>query len=231
VFYSADEMETPMDTTRTGGGASRSASPMARIEERLERLERMLAPIAQVAEAAPTAIAVVSDTIDEWNREGGQADERLRRLVGVIDRLTQPEMLRRLEVLVEQLEQAPGFVAMFGDIVDDLARKAEAEGVSLDELVANLRLALLGAAKTAPVIAHVFDSGMLNEGAVQTLGSMARAIEAAREDGVQPVGFMGALRALRDPNLQRALGFLVSVGRTLGSEMSGTQAKRLPAGE
>ncbi len=219
-----------MEPTRTGPPAARPSNPMARIEARLERLERMLAPIAQVAEAAPTAIAVLSDTIDQWDRGGGEADERLRRLVGVVERLTRPEMLDRLELLVEQLEQAPGFVAMFGDIIDDLARKAEAQGVSLDELVANARLALLGAAKTAPVIAHVFDSGMLNEGAVQTLGTMARAIEVARTEGVKPVGFLGALGAMRDPQVQRALGFLLSVGRTVGAELSGSQAKGLPAG-
>lgn len=168
--------------------------PMARIEARLERIERMLEPLAMAAGNAPQAIAVLGDVVDEWAREDGMADERLRRLVGLVERVTRPGMLERLEHLVARLEEAPGVLGMLGDIVDDFARYARAEGVELDDLLRSLPQVVLGAARTAPAVASMLDAG---PGALDTLGRMAAAVGEARARDVKPVGLFGALGADR----------------------------------
>ncbi|MEZ4373397.1 MAG: DUF1641 domain-containing protein [Polyangiaceae bacterium] len=180
---------------------------LSRIEDRLARIERLL------------------------SRQADQADDPARqRLDALVARMTQPEMLDRLELLVDQVEQAPQLVAMLGDMFDDFARSAEAQGILLDDVAKNLKVALLGAARNANALGAFFDSGMLSPHAVDLLAKMAAALSQAATQGVKPVGLFGALGAMREPGVQQAMGMLVAMGRTLGDALNGVEVKQLPAG-
>ncbi len=65
-------------------------------------------------------------------------------------------------------------------------------------------------------IALLARSGVLDSGALSVLEQAARALTRAAERPAPAVGALGALRALGDPGVQRALGFLVEVARGLG---------------
>lgn len=203
---------------------SGAASPMARIEARLERIERMLSRYDELAQQVPPMAAMAGDIADEWAARDGHADERLRSLVELTERLTRPEVLHALTVLVEQVELAPGLLAMLGDIVDEMARDAEAQGVDLQELTANLGEALRGVVLLAgrPEVRELFESELFSEGAIRSLSMVARSLaESSPAEGEEParVGLWGAMGALRDPDVQRALGFAVRVAKGVGESM------------
>jgi len=57
------------------------------------------------------------------------------------------------------------------------------------------------------------------KGAVQTLGRAARSLADVRCQQPEPLGFFGAMRAMGNPDVQRALGFMVAVGTAFGAQM------------
>jgi uncharacterized protein YjgD (DUF1641 family) len=82
-------------------------------------------------------------------------------------------------------------------------------------------------AEEAPAIADaataLLDSGMLNKDVVDLLGRLAQALlvgaEAAKANGTSVNGLFPALRALKDPDVGRGLGFLIEVSRALGKSL------------
>lgn len=79
----------------------------------------MLGRVEQLADQMPGVAGMAGDLFDEWAAADGHVDERLRALTHLRDRATKPEVLHALTVLVEQVEAAPGLVAMTVDIVDE----------------------------------------------------------------------------------------------------------------
>ena len=82
-------------------------------------------------------------------------------------------------------------------------------------------------AEEAPAIADaataLLNSGMLSKDVVDLLGRLAGALlqgaEAARTNGTTVQGVFPALRALKDPDVAKGLGFLIEVSRALGKNL------------
>jgi hypothetical protein len=82
-------------------------------------------------------------------------------------------------------------------------------------------------AQEAPAIADaataLLDSGMLSKDVVDLLGRLAGALlqgaEAAKANGTTVAGVFPALRALKDPDVAKGLGFLIEVSRALGKNL------------
>ena len=82
-------------------------------------------------------------------------------------------------------------------------------------------------AQEAPAIADaataLLDSGMLSKDVVDLLGRLAGALlqgaEAAKANGTTVQGVFPALRALKDPDVAKGLGFLIEVSRALGKNL------------
>lgn len=82
-------------------------------------------------------------------------------------------------------------------------------------------------AEEAPAIADaataLLNSGMLNKDVVDLLGRLAQALlvgaDAAKANGTSVNGLFPALRALKDPDVGRGLGFLIEVSRALGKAL------------
>lgn len=208
-------METTPLTRRTA--PSTQPGSMARIEERLERIEAMLERFEDLAVQAPGLAAMTGDIVDEWASRDGHADERLRAALSLIDRVTQPEVLGALETIVGQLEAAPGLVAMVGDMIDELARQADAQGADLHAATANLVEAMHALIKLAgqPEAHEMLESGAFSPGALRTINLAARAMTEAGEAN-ERVGFFGAMSRMRDPEVQRAVGFALSAAKVFG---------------
>ncbi len=210
-----------------GVPVGRKQSNLERIEARLARIEDMLSRMDAVANQVPGLFAMASDIADEWATRDGRVDARLREVVQVLERLTRPDVLRALQSLLAQLEAAPGLFAMIGDMVDDFARGAQAEGVDLHEATSNLLesvralVKLLGQPETRDVIEH----GVLSPGAIRSMNMAAHALAEAGQHRGERVGLWSAVSKTRDPDVQRALAFMFHAAKTLGQAMDNDDAE------
>jgi len=219
-------------STTPGETGSDLQITLRRIEARLERLEQTFEPLAQAVTAAPDLTSTAVDVIDEWANQHGDLDARLRTLSELFERLTRPETLTPLMTFVELTEHVKPAVATFTDIVDETMARAAADGMEIERLVESTKNALLRLAQlaTAREVQALLDSGMLDPAALSTLGLAARAVADASEHPPPRVGMLGALRATRQPSVQRALGFLITVAENLGESL-GSDPKLLLNGD
>jgi hypothetical protein len=75
-------------------------------------------------------------------------------------------------------------------------------------------------AASAPLLAQILDSSMARPETVQLLSDVSEAATEgaarARAEDTRVAGGFGALKSLRDPDVQRGLGVLVEIARSLG---------------
>lgn len=216
------------DTAPRSGSVPAPATQMARLEARLERIEGMLSRFESAMNQAPAMLAVGGDIADEWARHDGRADARLAGVMTLLERLTQPEVLQNLGTIVTQLEAAPRLVALVGDILDEFARSAAEQGADLqsatDNLLATARAVIhaLGDPNTKDFL----ESGALSGDALKTINLAARSLIEAHA-GSKPVGFFGAMSRMRDPEVQRAVGFALAAAKAFGRDLSTNDSKAL----
>lgn len=201
---------------------------LERIEARLAKLDPLLGPL---LDAAPGALAMLGDTFDEFSNELGDLDERLRAGLRLLERVTRPQTLAQLEAAIELLDAMPGAVAMLGDSFDEFAREAAARGVPLDRIVPELgrTIAVLLELLTQEQIQQLLSSDLLVPNAIEALATAARALAVTQYSGTEPLGLFGALAAMREPEVQRALGFALDVARRFGTNLSHHQRALAPA--
>ncbi len=165
-----------------------------------------------------------------------------------IDRLlarldTVEEAVKGLE---QTMQQGPGMVAMVADMADEAYRSADANGVSIDDRLKNaLTLAeqlthpdmvqklndLVSLTNQLPGIVAMAvdtvdegmrtarDNGLEPETLVDWAGQFGRAMREAKNEPVSKVGLFGMIRALNDPDRQKALGFSLNFLKHLGKQM------------
>jgi hypothetical protein len=202
---------------------------LQRIDARLEHIEARLSKLDPLIDAAPGLLALAGDSFDEFARELGDLDDRVRAAARLAERVTRPETLVQLHAALDLLESLPGVVAMAGDAFDEFANDAAARGVPLDQIVPELRrvfeamLQLL----TSTQITQLLGSPLLLPGTIDALGTAARAMAAAAQAPETKLGLFGTLKALREPEVQRAVGFAVDFARRFGTNVDQLQ---LPPG-
>ena len=186
--------------------------------EKLTRPDMMakLDDLMEMANTAPGLMAVTGDMVGETYRQaaanGIYLEERVKAGLEMAEKLTRPEMVANLNQLIEMAETAPNFIAMIGDIADEAYRNALAQGIDIEALVRK-------GAGAASQLEALFDSGILDPDAVKTVGYAGKALAEASKQEIKPVGLFQMLGALRDPDTQKALGFLLSVGKNLGNQL------------
>jgi uncharacterized protein YjgD (DUF1641 family) len=115
---------------------------------------------------------------------------------------TSLDALARIEAKLDRLEHRlarfdalaesmPGLLAILGDTFDEYAREQTERGVDVEQVMRNLG---------------------------RTLDALLRLAAAPAAPGSK-IGAFGLLRELRDPDVQRALGFAVDVARRLGHQL------------
>jgi hypothetical protein len=159
-------------------------------------------------------------------------ETREDRLLTAIERLERK--VEHMEGAVRRLEgttaQVPAVVATVTDIVDGLVDRLATRGIDVDERLHALLRALdhLTSERALDALASVLSSDIMAHQTTEVIGRMGRAIVAAEHEA-SPVGMWGMLRALRDPEIQRATGFLIAMARRFGQELKAVP--QLPAGE
>lgn len=202
-----------------------SPDTLARIEAKLDRVEQRLARFDALLEQAPGMLALAGDTFDEVAGEL-DLDARSRAAARVLERLSRPATLARVEQLLDLSEQLPGLLALIGDSLDEFARDQSERGVDVELVMHNFGrtldalLRLIGSEQ----LRRLLESDLLLPGAIESLGEAARALANAQRGSVHPLGPFGLLRALRDPDVQHALGFAIDVARRFGHQLTTTPA-------
>jgi uncharacterized protein YjgD (DUF1641 family) len=227
---SAQDSNSPAGSGNQQALLERIDARLERIDARLAQLDARLAKLDPLLDAAPGLLALAGDSFDEFARELGDLDERLRGLLAVLERASRPETLAKLEAAVDLLDSVPGLVALAGDSFDDFARNAAARGLELDRIVPELGRAIEAVLRllTNAQIRGVLSSDLLMPGTVEALATAARAMAAATQAPQTRLGLFATFAALREPEVQRAVGFAVDVARRFGSHIDQLE---LPPGE
>ena len=192
----------------------------ARLIERIDALEAAMSQVTDLLEQAPTVVATVTDIADESVRRAGRRgvdmDQRLHTALSLLERITEPDMVSALNRLMDLAEGGDAMLATLGDMADETARRLDFDGR------ARAGGALLERATRPEVTDQLGDmldtlidaeGGMLHPAAVQTLGVAAQALVAAQGEPPRRATPWQAFRAARDPQLQRALGFMLEFGK------------------
>ncbi len=213
-------------------GAPAAPESLPAIEQRLARIEASLARVDQLAVQIPLLLATVTEIADSWAAKMPDLDHRLETVTSMLERLTRPNTIRTLEKLLDVLEQAPQLVSTGTDIMDEVMRRAAESGVETEAILENSKELIRGlfTLSTSPEVQHLLTSGMLDQGAVQTLSRAASALAEARKQTPKPVGIFGLLRALNDPEVGRALGFTLTVASAFGHELRADASGGRPRG-
>ena len=216
------------DETRLVELAIRS---LDRIDGRLAALE---ASVARIEAVARPAVATLVDTADELVARlavrGIDFDARARSMLALVEQLSAPAVLAPLSRLIARIEQLdavvatadkiPGLVATVVDTFDSIVTRLRESDIDVDATVRSLlRVAeRLTRRETLRVVEAVLDTGVLDPAALATIRRIGQAV--AKTGSVEPnrTGLFGLLRALRDPEVQRATGFLVDLARNFGSD-------------
>lgn len=172
------------------------ANALSRVEQKLDRLEQRLAFLDQL----PAVLEAGTSTVDDLARTH-QLHERMEKALHLVEKLTRPEMLAKLEELVELANTIPDQLSAMMSTLDDVAGEARKRGVDMATVV--------------PDMANM-------------TATLVRAVQHARENLDEP-GIFAVLGALRDPDISRAFGFGLAFARTLGQDLK-TQQSALPAG-
>lgn len=217
------------------------------IEERLDRIEKTLNTIAAGVSQAPVMLSMATDSIDEMvgnaRNDGIYLDERIQNGLHLLKRLSDPPINKAINGLIDTLEQGPGLISMFMDIADDSARSINEGSVKLQDridgvtkllekvshpsTIGNLEK-LLELSEQGPGLMSMaidtLDDVMKNSKSLDpdNLAFIKNVGEALTESVSEPapkLGIFGLLKALRDPDRQKALGFLMNILKKLGNKL------------
>jgi hypothetical protein len=168
---------------------------------------------------------------------GAAALEARTEVDRLVDRLNDPATAAALNSLLDNAELLATLVAgldgvfrkgdLIADTVTEVLGQAKAAGAStgMDYRKTTEQLATLipAVAKAAPAIHRVVDSGIVEPEPVAVLSEAAQALvdglQAAQavDAKVTPVGL---LKAFRDEDVQRGLGFAIAVLKVFGKKMT-----------
>ena len=118
-----------------------------RLQNALEIAEKLTAPamvdklnhLFKLTDQMSGLVAMKVDAMDEIYREadanGVNLDERIKSALSLAEKITAPDMMEKMEGLIQMSNQLPGLIAMGADIFDERMRKAREEGYDPQHLI------------------------------------------------------------------------------------------------
>jgi uncharacterized protein YjgD (DUF1641 family) len=221
----------------SNGNGNHAADADSPIDVLRERGPGMLSMVTDMADEAYLRAA----------QNGVVVEDRLKNALQIAEKLTHPQMMENLDKFFRFADQLPGLISMATDMADQRYQRAAENGVYLDERLSSaLALAekltrpemvaridqLTTLVQQGPgLVAALVDT--LDGAMVQTsvnpldprvLGFLSKTGQALSESQSQEPakikGIFGLLKALRDSDLQRALGFFINFGKALGKKIN-----------
>ncbi len=152
----------------------------------VEKLNGLLA----FADQIPGLIAMTTDMVDESlkkaNERGLDLETRLMAALQIAEKFTDPKMTKKLDSLFELADQAPGLIAMVMDMIDEEIKNSPLKELDLNALL-----------EVGTQISHaVIDAKYLPDAKVGGIFSM--------------------IKTMKDPDRQRAIGYLMNIAKSFG---------------
>lgn len=215
-----------------------------RLLDRAVELDRSLSTVAMLQESLPNLVAIATDAIDEKvgeaARDGIDIEQRMGALVKLFVQVTEPKTLSSIQKLFnrigdlekgsEMLEQLPNLFAIAVDFLDEWATQLKEDGIDLEvSIKQGLRMALwFGQRVSADELdrlGFLLRSDVLNDNSLAVLGlastSLAKChVGSCEMESPDEVGMLGMMKAMRDPNVRRATGFMVRFMRCFGNVLT-----------
>ncbi|MGB0388888.1 MAG: DUF1641 domain-containing protein, partial [Ardenticatenaceae bacterium] len=207
---------------------------VAVLDQLLSRIGQV-SELIQMADQAPGMISMVADTLDETYRQAAQSgvdiEGRLKAGLAITEKLTAPDTMEVLSALldrtdklgqaVELIDQGPGLAAMAIDTLDEAYRQALTAGIDIDALVQQgaSMTAILANFINSEELQSLQNSGILDPKVLKIVGSAGEALVTTQQQPQAPATLFDLLRAIRDPDTQRALGFLLAFGKNFGRSL------------
>lgn len=154
----------------------------------------------------------------------------------LVERLAEPRTAAALHTLLDNVE----LLAVMVDGLDGLARKGEVIGDTLGEVLHEVRAAgratgldvrttsqqlatlIPTLAEASPAINRILESPIVEPEPIAVLSEAAEALvkglQAAQQNQTK-VGLRGLLKATKDEDVQRGLGFLIEVAKVFGNDL------------
>ena len=134
-----------------------------------------------------------------------------------------------LRPLMAFAQQAPAFVAVLMDSFDEAMRTAKDNGIDVERGLLNgaeaaLRFGATMDAERVRELDALLKSGVLGPSTLRIIGELGRALTETAAAPPATAGLLGLLKALGQPDVQRALKFLVTF-----AERFGRRLRELPA--
>jgi hypothetical protein len=158
----------------------------------------------------------------------------------LVDRLNEPQTAASLHLLLDNVE----LLAVLLSGIDGLARKGEIIGDTLAEVLYEVRAAgratgldaketsrqlatlIPTLAEASPAINRILASPIVEPEPIAVLSETAVALVKglkAAQDNQTMVGLRGLIKATKDPDVQRGLGFVIEVARVFGRDLADRQ--------
>ncbi len=110
---------------------------------KLDKIESTVNRLEQAAELAPEALSLATNLMDDtagYIQENGQnLEERTTLNLQLLDRLSQPETVQKLNALLDLADQLPQIISNVTNMVDDMMGKAVENGIDLEERIEKLQ--------------------------------------------------------------------------------------------
>ena len=203
--------------------------------DRLDRLEQLAELADQLPDAAMVTVDTIDDALTRAADRGVVVDERAREGLRLLEKLTEPETTAALEQILDRSDQlekltalaedAPAAIATVVDILDAEYARAAAQGYDPERTLRQAfgALSRLGELFRTDEFKALLDSGVLDPKALQVVGSLGSALVDTQKEasaGETPAqGLFGLLGALRDPDVQRAIGFVTTFAKKFGQKL------------
>ncbi|MEQ9406441.1 MAG: DUF1641 domain-containing protein [Fuerstiella sp.] len=224
------------------------AEALSRLLGRAGDVDRLVSQATEAKGAIDGLFATGMDIVDEQceniNASGTPVDKRLTSLITLLLKVTEPKTVDALGKLIDrlpQLEQAsrlleevPGLVAIAVDVFDEFAKHMHAEGVDLEKsLTQGLHAALWLGCRVSNVelerLGYLLRSDVLDPHALEVVGNAASSLASCQRETcdletADRVGLFGILAALRDPGVQKTLGFAIRFAKCFGSRNAGSNS-------
>jgi len=205
--------------------------------DRLDRLEQLAELADQLPDAAMITVDSIDDALTRAAERGVVFDERAREGLMLLEKMTEPETAAALGAVIDRAEhlerlsalaeEAPDAIATVVDILDAEYAKAAARGYDPENILrqAFSSLSRLGELFQSDEFEALLDSGVLDPEALQAVGSLGSALvesqKEAQEGEIPKRGLFGLFGALRDPDVQHAVGFITTFAKKFGRNLRG----------
>lgn len=165
--------------------------------QQLEAIRMSVEQMSSGVKQVPDMLEMTTDAVDKLAakaRAGGiDLEERGEAVMQLLERLTQPKTIEKLNMLIDISDQLPIFVADTVNIVDDGMDKLHQRGIDVHKTAENVEKVLIAA----------------NTALQETLEESPKKIG----------GVLGLLRQLNDKDFQKVLAFLTTFGKYFGRHL------------